>query len=92
MDSHEQWMADVEDALQELRSSSVQWWVELRGWCNSVQFRVVQDMVFHDKHMWMQTWVIRDRPSEYYAPHCRLRTVARILRGLGHRIRLFEAR
>ena len=68
VDSHEQWMADVKDALQTLRNPSVQWWAELRGWYSSVQFRIVQDMAFHDKHVWMQVWVICDRPSEYSAP------------------------
>jgi hypothetical protein len=28
-----------------------------------VQFHPFQDMVFHDKPDWMNTWVIRDRPK-----------------------------
>ena len=36
-------------------------------WCNSVQFRAVQDMAFHDKLLWLQAWVLRDRPSKYSA-------------------------
>ena len=68
VNTHEQWMAEVEGALEDLKSPGVQWWAELRMWCSSVQFSAVQDMAFHDKQLWLQAWVLRDRPSEYSAP------------------------
>ena len=63
VDSHEQWVADVEVAWKVLRNPDAQWWAELRMWCNSIHFRAVQDMAFHDKDLWVKAWMIRDRPS-----------------------------
>jgi hypothetical protein len=63
VDSQEQWVAEVEDAWSHLKNPTVSWWIELRGWCNSIQIRAIQDMAFHDKQAWLNAWVIRDRPT-----------------------------
>ena len=63
VESKQQWAADVEAAWRDLRHPNSQWWTELRHWCNSTQFRAVQDMAFHEKQMWIKAWVIRDPPS-----------------------------
>jgi hypothetical protein len=62
-ESQQQWIADVEAAWKDLRNPSPQWWTELRHWCNSTQFRAVQDMAFHEKQLWIEAWVIRDPPT-----------------------------
>ena len=63
VDLQQQWVAEVEGAWRDLRNPNRQWWAELRHWCNTTQFRAVQDMAFHDKQMWIQAWVMRDPPS-----------------------------
>ena len=71
VESQQQWIADVEAAWRDLRNPTPQWWTELRHWCNSTQFRALQDMAFHEKQMWMKAWVIRDPPTEPSAPLAR---------------------
>lgn len=68
VDSHEQWIADVENVWKDWRNHGVQWWTELRMWCYSTQFRAVQDMAFHNKQFWLNAWVIWNRPSAYSHP------------------------
>ena len=63
VDSKHQWVADVDAAWYNLRNPSPQWWAELRQWCNSTQFRAVQDMAQHDKQFWIKLWVMRNAPS-----------------------------
>jgi hypothetical protein len=63
VDSLHQWAADVEAAWRQLRNPSPQWWAELRQWCNSTQFRAVQDMAFHEQQQWISAWVLRDPPN-----------------------------
>ena len=63
VDSKHQCVADVEAAWFNLRNPSPQWWKELRHWCNSTQFRAVQDMALHDKQLWMNAWVMRNPPT-----------------------------
>ena len=61
--SQREWDAEVEQAWSDLSNPSPDWWAELRGWCQSVQFRAIQDMAFHDQPSWIAAWVIRDRPT-----------------------------
>ena len=61
--SHEEWVAEVEDATKDFRNLTPTWWAELQMWCNSVRFRAVQDMAFHDRQTWLNAWVIRERPT-----------------------------
>jgi hypothetical protein len=63
VDSQAQWVAEVDDAWSHLKNPTVSWWIELRGWSNSIQIRAIQDMAFHDKQGWLNAWVIRDRPT-----------------------------
>jgi hypothetical protein len=35
---------------------------------NSIHFRAVHDMAFHDNELWVKAWVIRDRPSVPSSP------------------------
>ena len=58
-----QWVADVEGAWRELRNPNPQWWADLRQWCNSTQFRALQDMALHDKQLWLSAWLLRDPPE-----------------------------
>ena len=71
VDSQHQWVAGVEDAWRDLRNPSRQWWAELRHWCNTTQFRAIQDMAKHDKQTWIRAWVIRDPPSAPAPPLAR---------------------
>ena len=61
--SQQEWDSEVEEAWSDLSNPSPDWWADLRGWCNSVQFRAIQDITFHDKASWLAAWVIRDRPT-----------------------------
>ena len=63
VDSQHDWEAEVEDAWSHLLNPTPDWWAELRGWCNSTQLRAMQDMAFHDKQVWLNVWVTRDRPT-----------------------------
>jgi hypothetical protein len=63
VDFQHEWVAEVEDVWFHLRNPTTKWWAELRGWCNSTQFRAIQDMAFHDKHVWFNAWVICDCPT-----------------------------
>ena len=66
--SHDQWVAEVDDATQELINPTSEWWAELHMWCNSTRFRAVQDMAFHDRQTWIHAWMIRDRPPSSSPP------------------------
>ena len=68
IDSKHQWHTQVDAAWMDLRHPSPDWWAELRHWCQTTQFRAVQDMAFHDKASWLNAWVIRDRPVTSAAP------------------------
>ena len=67
-DSKQEWVAAVEAAWMELKQPSLDWWANLRMWCNSIQFRALMDMAFHSKTEWLNAWVIRDRPTATSAP------------------------
>jgi len=71
VESQQEWVAGVEAGWRELRNPTPQWWTELRHWCNSTQFRALQDMAFHKKPLWLKAWLIRDPPSESSAPLAR---------------------
>lgn len=66
--SQEQWVAEVDDARDDLRHPTERWWSELNKWCDSTRFRAILDMAFHDRQAWMKAWVIRDRPQSYSPP------------------------
>ena len=66
--TREQWVTEVDDAFKELRNPSTEWFTELHMWCDSVRFRAVQDMAFHDSQAWLKAWVIRDRPPSSSPP------------------------
>ena len=68
VDSKQQWLSHVDAAWIKLKSPTPVWWGELRAWCQSTQFRAVQDMAFHDKPSWLNAWVIRDRPATTEPP------------------------
>ena len=68
VDSHEQWVAEVDDATQAFMNGTPEWWTELHTWCNTTRFRAVQDMAFHDRQTWLKAWVIRERPTDSSAP------------------------
>lgn len=68
VDSNEQWVAEVDDAIQDLINGTPEWWAELDTWCNTTRFRAVQDMAFHDRQTWLKAWVIRDKPPDSSAP------------------------
>ena len=61
--SQQEWDAEVDEAWSNLSNPTPDLWAELLGWCNSVQFRAIQDMAFHDKSSWLAAWVIHDRPT-----------------------------
>ena len=77
--SYEHWVADVDDATKDLKLANPTWWSELDVWCNSVRFRALQDMAFHDRQTWLDAWVIRDQPQDCSPP------LARYERWLQHR-------
>lgn len=64
----QQWVTEVDDAIQDLINLSTEWWSELHMWCNSVRFRAAQDMAFHDRQAWCKAWLIRDQPPSYTPP------------------------
>ena len=66
--SHDQWVAEVEDATQDFINNTPGWLTELQMWCDTTRFRAVQDMAFHDRQTWLKAWVIRDRPADSSAP------------------------
>lgn len=68
VDSYDHWVADVDDATQDLIRATPGWWTELEVWCNSVRFRALQDMAFHDRQTWLDAWVIRDQPADCSPP------------------------
>ena len=68
VDTKQQWHAEVDDVCMELKNPSPGWWTKLRVWCQTTQFRVVQDMAFHDKASWLNAWVIRDQPVTFVPP------------------------
>ena len=68
VESRDQWVAEVDDAIEDLRNGSAEWWAELDMWCNSTRMRAVQDMAAHDKQLWLSAWVIRDRPVDFSRP------------------------
>ena len=61
--SQQEWESGVEEAWTALSNPSPNWWADLQRWCNSVQFRAIQDMAFHDQPSWLAAWAIRDRPT-----------------------------
>ena len=63
VDSAQEWVAGVEAAWIALKNPTPEWWAEFCMWCNSIQYRALQDMAFHDKPEWLNAWVIRDRPK-----------------------------
>jgi hypothetical protein len=63
VDSHEQWLDEVNDAAQDLLNATPEWWAELQFWCNSTRYRAVRDMAFHEQQAWMKCWVMKDRPQ-----------------------------
>ena len=63
VDSRQQWLAELEAAWLELKNPTPDWWAGLQLWCQSIQFRALQDMAFHDKQSWLNAWTIRDRPT-----------------------------
>ena len=67
-DSRQEWVAAVEAAWMELKNPTPEWWADFRRWCNSIQFRALQDMAFHSKSEWLNAWVIRDRPNTHSPP------------------------
>jgi hypothetical protein len=52
----------------DFKNPTPDWWAELHIWCQSTQFRAVQDMAFHDKPSWLNVWVIRDQPTTSLPP------------------------
>ena len=68
VDSRDQWVDEVKDAIRDLLSGTPEWWEELQVWCNSTRLRAVRDMAFHDREMWLKAWVIKDRPPGTSTP------------------------
>jgi len=68
VESQEQWVAEVDDALRDLLHPTPAWWEELNTWCNSTRFRAIQDMAFHDRQEFCSAWMIRDCPQSYSRP------------------------
>ena len=66
--SHDHWVAEVDDATQDLIKGTPEWWSELHMWCNSTRFRAVQDMALYDRQTWLEAWAIRDRPPDGAPP------------------------
>lgn len=64
----EQWVTEVDDGIRDLINPSTEWWEELHMWCNSIRFRAVQDMAFHDRQAWCKAWMIRDQPPSPTSP------------------------
>ena len=63
VESQHEWAAELEDAWSHLLNPTPAWLAELRGWCNTIRIRAIQDMAFHDKQAWLNAWVIRDPPK-----------------------------
>jgi hypothetical protein len=68
VESLDQWQAEADDATQDLRNLTSEWWAELDMWCNSTRFRALHDMAFHDRQLFCSAWLIRDRPSSTLPP------------------------
>jgi hypothetical protein len=68
VDSQQEWSAEVDAAWLDFKNPFSEWWNELQRWCQTTQFRAVQDMAFHDKASWLNAWVIRDRPASILPP------------------------
>ena len=68
VESHEQWVTEVDDATQDLMHPTPEWWAELNMWCNATRFKAIKDMAFHDRQSWLKAWVIRDRPQSVSPP------------------------
>ena len=68
MHSKQQWLEEVDAAWMDSKNPTPDWWAELHVWCQSTQFKAVQDMAFHDKPSWLNAWVIRDQPTTSLPP------------------------
>ena len=68
VDSRQQWHAEVDAAWLDLKNPTPDWWADLQLWCQSIQFRALQDMAFHDKQSWMKAWIIGDKPATLVRP------------------------
>ena len=66
--SQDQWVAEVDDATQDLINLRPEWMEELTTWCNSTRFRALQDMALHDRQAWLKAWIIRDQPTHPSPP------------------------
>ena len=63
VESKQQWIAELDAAWLDLKNPTRDWWEELHFWRQTIQFRALQDMAFHDKQAWLNAWVIRDQPA-----------------------------
>ena len=68
VDSHDQWLDEVNDVAQDLLNGTPEWWAELHLWCNATRFRAVRDMAFHERQTWLKAWMIKDRPPGSLSP------------------------
>ena len=66
--SQDQWVDEVNDAIQDLLSGTPEWWAELHLWCNTTRFRAVFDMAFHEPQTFMKAWAIKMRPPGLSTP------------------------
>ena len=66
--SQQEWVAAIESAWMDLKNPTPEWWADFCMWCNSIQFRALHDMAFHDKAEWLNAWVICDRPNTHSPP------------------------
>lgn len=62
VDSQDQWVDEVNDAIQDLLNGTPEWWADLNLWCDSTRFRAVRDMAYHERQTWLKAWAIKDRP------------------------------
>ena len=63
VESRQQWHAELDAAWLDLKNPTRDWWAELHFWRQSIQFRALQDMAFHDKPTWLHAWTLRDQPA-----------------------------
>ena len=68
IDCQQEWYAEVEAAWVDFKSPTPDWWAELHVWCQTIQYRAVEDMAFHDKASWLAAWVLRDQPATTLPP------------------------
>ena len=68
VDSQDQWVDEVNDAIQDLLTGTPEWWAELHLWCNSTRFREVRDMAFLERQTFMKAWAIKARPIGLSTP------------------------